>query len=286
MTKDATQPASRTLNILFLDDSADDREMFSDYFDRWARREAAGSGLKFYVECVATIESALFSLGTRTFDVFFVDYLLVDPSGAQTTSSEMLEKLLRQCVRIPVVICSGYPRTALPPEFMHLLPESQIHYQCKSDWSPERLGELVEKIIAAPLRLLFLENAEGEIQHLQRELEHTSQYHFEMQVVRSAADLRTALQQQHYDVLLADVAVNGNSSALVRAAIQMENGPAVLLLGDADQASQVLQDLNLGRDSGVRLLDRDELDGNTLLNKALALRNRNQERVRLDDTIT
>ncbi len=282
------QGSRQTINILYFDDNGEDREIFADYIERLGRQgrpEDRHLPMNFYVECVATIESALFSLGIRTFDILFVDYLLVDRSGRQSTSEKLLQSLLAQGVRIPVVISSDYPQSSLPSKYLNLLPERQVHFLPKSEWSAQSLGELVQRILSTPLKLLYLESSGAELERVRGLLSRIGRYHFEVEVAPDAVEVREALRSGQYDVLLADIDVDGDSAAIAAEAARNDWGPPVVVLTDEERDSPALHDLDLQAGHGIHLLRKNSIDESTLLASILASRNRSRERIRLEETI-
>lgn len=273
----------RTINILYLEDSSDDREIFSDIFEELNAgigTDPAGMADGYYVECVPTIQSALFSLGIKTFDVLFVDYVLMGRHGERNTSQELLQDLITQALRIPVVITTGYPKSAVDEEYLNLLPPEQRHFMPKADWSPESLRKMVQGIVETPLKLLYLEDTEEDVELVRDLLGRVRKYHFEMDVADTVEQARHAMQGHRYDILLADLNVHGQlSTELVAELAGNGNAPTVLMVSGMDPRSAQVQALHLDEIDGLEFIPKDALSEAALVNSILKRRNVCRERI-------
>ena len=282
------------LRVLYAEDSAIDADLTSTHFRLHAPQ--------IELEVVDTARRCLARLETGMFDVLLLDNHLPDMDG-----TDVLQQLAVKKLALPVVMVTGIGDEALVVQVLRL---GASDYVAKERNYLASLPSVLDSAVTSyrhrqvqgdatgtrRYRILYVEHDAVDIDLTQRHFA-TAALHFDLQIVRSSTEGLAALEQDEFDLVLADLRMPDLTALdLLREARHRSlRVPFIVLTGKGDEDAAVTafrsgaSDYIVKRDSYLNRLPyaienaigRSQLvDTNQRLQTQLAARERAEEHIR------
>ncbi len=256
----------RNLNILYVDDNPEERDMFADVLDEVSQSFADAGADGLYLETVSSDDAALFSMRIRIFDLLICDYQLAN----NKTATDLIETLRHDGVQIPIAVTSTLPESQMAPCLQQRIQSNEIRLLSKDDWQADKIEQLLHRMMTAPLEILYVEDDEDDAEFVAEALQSMRKYEARVHRARNAQEAREMSQHVQFDVQLVDANLGAdNGIDLARELHDKDDTAATIVISGMASDSSEIRRLNKSFFAPIGFVSKNDWNSAMLVRNVL-----------------